>query len=301
MAVNALKIVQQQLEGGQTTVRLAPGIYYQPGDQIVKTFLQELLPLNPRAIYTIKEIEFPGLGITDVGAVALGDCIPRFPTLTRLELSNNGIGVDGARAIAKGSSQSPSLEHVILFGNEYVGPEGIKAFAEYNPPFLRTLDLGATRIGDEGMPFAASLLRKTPSMEELFLGRNGISTTGLISEALNFNSTLQTLDLNDNCITHDGIRGLALALYHNTHLRELELSDNIMNDDDGSCLMTTLSHNGTIDSLSIDGNYIDDELVNDIEEFASNREERRRRMRQRLSLVVLQFSDRMPFSSNPSA
>lgn len=68
-----------------------------------------------------------------------------------------------------------------------IGPEGMKAFAECYSPFLRTLHLD----GDYGMPFVASLLWNSKTMQELFRSENGIADTEPIADALSISSVLR--------------------------------------------------------------------------------------------------------------
>lgn len=309
---SAIAEMKEQMERGfETSILIWGGertplgkLYTETGDEILRAFVQELLPQYPHC--NIKDLECSEVGITDVGAEVLGNSMPH--TLETLGLFYTQIGAAGIRAIARGAVSCP-LQEIRLANGNSIGPEAIKAFAEFNPPFLRELVLNGLGIGDEGMPYVAALLQNSRTLEGLFLGYNQITDTAPISDALSSNSVLQKLGLFDNRITDKGIRGLAKSLYHNTNLKVLDLGGNPMADDESakSCLRTALSHNRTVDTLRIEQGgfdtwiYEDDETReamedNNIEEFAFNLQKRHRRMRQRMSSFLLAF----PYAKIPA-
>ena len=79
-----------------------------------------------------------------------------------LDLSANGIGPEGARALARGNF--PRLQKLDLWNNE-IGAEGAAALARGNFPKLQTLDLEDNRIGDEGRAALAKLEQKSPGLK----------------------------------------------------------------------------------------------------------------------------------------
>lgn len=278
--------MKKVLERGDSDIWVS-GRSTKNGDEMAKAFLQ-LIPQYPDCkIETISVDHIKG--ITGVGAQELGKAIPLIPKVKKLILSTSKSGVVGA--IAKGAAESHSLEHIALSNNSSIGPEEIKLFSDNNLPSLRVLKLCNNRLGDDCMPFVATLLRKTRTLETLVLSPNRITDTGPIADALGLNSTLQTLELSRNSLSDSGVRGLARALFHNTRLKALDLTCNQLTDHGEESarrfLMTALSHNRTVESLWVHGNDMSDEMQTEIQGFAMNRQERRRRMVQRLSLVLL--------------
>lgn len=138
----------------------------------------------------VAETDFSQLEITDNGAESLGRAISNSTTLATLCLSGSRISAVGVRAIAQGASQSCSLTNISLGVNPAIGPKGISALAEFNPP-LQSVSLVNTGIGDAGMPLVAAFLRSTETLQYLHLDSNGFSDTGPIADALSVNSTLQ--------------------------------------------------------------------------------------------------------------
>lgn len=308
---SAIEEVKAQLKRGPTyciEVPSRPG----HGDEIAKALVKLVLHNlhdDPDFVFRVNGIVMKDSGITDDGATTLGEALPHLRHLYGLEIYHANMGPAGARAIANGAYLSPRL-NIFRFSdhdNESIGPEVIKAFAYRPPPRLDYLELRKTNIGDEGMPDVATLLQNSETLYILDLSMNRITDTGPISDALSVHSRLSKLALYENGITDSGIRGLAKALFHNTHLKGISLWGNRLTDNGdqsaASCLMTALSHNRTVESLKIEHNDdMSDETIAKIQEFASNCQERRRRMAERFSLLLLklEFSDQHQLSVLPS-
>ena len=93
-------------------------------------------------------------GITDVGAVALAEAMPRSELLYVLNLANNEIGDDGAAAFARALRAGSDVYTLGLSWNR-VGDAGAIALAEAlaarrSAPSLELLALSGNRIGDAG-------------------------------------------------------------------------------------------------------------------------------------------------------
>ena len=93
-------------------------------------------------------------GITDVGATALAEAMPRSELLYLLNLANNEIGDDGAAAFARALRAGSDVYTLGLSWNR-VGDAGAIALAEAlaarrSAPSLELLALSGNRIGDAG-------------------------------------------------------------------------------------------------------------------------------------------------------
>lgn len=245
----------------------------------------------------VESIDFVNLGITDVGARALGTAMPFSSTLQVLYLGLNKITGVGAKFLAAGAAQSKTLKKLHLSGNATLGPDGVKAFAECNPP-LELLDLEDTGIGNEGMCFVSELLLKTQTLQHLSVGWNGISDTGPIANALAVNSSLKTLSMVNKDINDHGILGLAKAITRNKHLEVLELRRNeAMTDVGGNAILLALTHNEILRELDIDGTNISKKVSRRISELSRDVQDRRRRLLQRMPLLLMENSVRtaVPF------
>ncbi|KAK3270513.1 hypothetical protein CYMTET_21093 [Cymbomonas tetramitiformis] len=206
-----------------------------------------------------------GRGTYDTSGIkALAESLVFNTSLNTLNLCDNGIGDEGAKALAVALTPNAegvfntSLNTLDLDWNA-IGPEGAKALADALTPnaegvfntSLNTLNLNGNNIGPEGAKALAVVL--TPNAEGVFntslntldLGFNGIGPEGAkaLADALTpnaegvFNTSLNTLDLNSNQLcglnfdgkgTYDasGIKVLAEALVFNTSLNTLKLSNN---------------------------------------------------------------------------
>ena len=109
-------------------------------------------------VYTVErlrsqyELRYGGW-IGPAGGVHLGLCLPATATLTHIALPHHRVGVEGARAIARGLRHNRSVTYVDLRSNN-VFDAGAAAFAKMlrkgANETLRTLCLDANRIGEEG-------------------------------------------------------------------------------------------------------------------------------------------------------
>ena len=136
------------------------------------------------------------LNILDSGVALICDALAENDVIEDLDLSQNCIGVEGARILGRFLNRSKSLA---------------------------SLELAANSIGDEGVFVLADGLRSNESLRTLNLRYCGISDDGAIALAslLEHGSHLETLFLNVNGIGEAGLKALANALKHNQHLRHL--------------------------------------------------------------------------------
>lgn len=279
--LSASEILEQIVREGETEIFLSHG--RQDHNGLGQPYTEAIaLAIFLGEQCKLLKVTILGNPINDVAAEALGRALPCSTSLRYLHLRGNGITSAGFKAIAEGASQCRSLGYVCLADQANIGVEGIKVFAECNSPFLKTLSLRGIGIGDDGMPFVATLLRNTTSLLSLDLSLNNISDTYPIADALSFNSTLLSLDLSDNNITDNGIRGLAKVIYFNSRLLFIALVQNhqLTRDGAGPMLEAALSHNDVLLGLFISSGFglpWRDKL------------ERRRRMSHRLSLTLLEF------------
>lgn len=99
-------------------------------------------------------------GVDDRGAQWLGTALSRSTGLEELNLFANGISDAGASCIVSGAAEQigETILRLDLESNNIGLEEGAVAFARHNLPALQCLILSHNRIGDNGMPFIATLL-----------------------------------------------------------------------------------------------------------------------------------------------
>ena len=162
---------------------------------------------------------YQGSGYSAAGITALAEALRGNRVLTKLNLRNCGIDVEGAKAIGSALAVKGVLTHLDLSRNS-IGHEchyaygpgcgiysdaGITAIAEALRVngVLTHLDLSRNHIGDRGAVAIADALRDNRVLIELRLAKNYIGPTGAtaIAEALRVNrGVLKRLDISDNNI-----------------------------------------------------------------------------------------------------
>ncbi|KAG0294741.1 hypothetical protein BGZ97_004993, partial [Linnemannia gamsii] len=204
---------------------------------------------------TLTTLVLPSNSIRGNGAQALAEALKTNKTLTTLALDNNQIGDNGAKALAEALRTNKTLITLTLIINK-IGDNGAQALAEAlkTNKTLATLDLGnnwwlkdngvqaikALKTGQTLAPLnlASKSIREIRELrdsgvlllEALKNGDTVISASKSIrayrklrddgakalAEALTTNSTVATLDLENNKIGDDGAKALAEALKTNS-------------------------------------------------------------------------------------
>ncbi|KAI9325797.1 hypothetical protein DFJ73DRAFT_868353 [Zopfochytrium polystomum] len=203
-----------------------------------------------------------GAHLGDEGCIALSKGVAFCSTLAALVLSGNAIGNIGAAALAASfESGQTCMKHLDLTSNE-IGPTGALAFANV---------LGSTHVdnrsGQSLPPF--SLISAPPSiagalrlpscpLRTLVLNNNAISNRGavLLARALEFNRTLEKLDLAANTIGDVG--GAEIASRIPGSLVQLLLTANRVSDPTAVALAARLPQAQALRTLSIAGNPVAD-------------------------------------------
>ena len=140
---------------------------------------------------------------------------------TKVDLSYNNIGDDGAIALAEALENNTALEELSV-GNNIIGDTGATALAEALETniALKTLWLYSNNIGDNGAIALANALTINTVLAELYLSENKIGDTGAIAlaKALETNTALTWLGLRMNFIRRKGKTALRNMLENNTVL-----------------------------------------------------------------------------------
>lgn len=185
----------------------------------------------------------------------------------RLDLCKQGVGPIQAARIAVAAAHSPLVRHLLL-GTNGLGTQGAHAVAEALQPGhgIETLYLGCNRIGPAGVAALAGRLADDGTVKALWLKRNPVGDQGVarLSAALSRNTSIRTLDLVNTGISGSGLTELATALagrasklqrlylggngfgpevvpalamlIHEAGIRELYLSANRLGDDGAAAL-----------------------------------------------------------------
>lgn len=189
-------------------------------------------------------------------------------SLTTLDLRGQGIGANGAAELSRVLVVPGLLRSLDLYGNA-VRDGGVLALAgalERAGPrsALRTLDLGANELGDDGARVLAEC--RCMQLEELRLYANGLSHRGavLLAGSLESHASLTCLDLQGNAIGDVGTAALAHALRINRLLLTLGLRGCELADMGASALAAALRVNTTLTALDLFANAVADGGCSDL-------------------------------------
>jgi Ran GTPase-activating protein (RanGAP) involved in mRNA processing and transport len=189
------------------------------------------------------------------------------PQTIELSLINNGIGDEGATALAHALKRNSALQQ-LSYGSHHWS-EGCQ----------QVLVIHNNTIGVEGSTAIAEALKHNSSLQQLNLENNTIGEEGVspLAEALKQNSTLQELDLKNNAIGEEGARAMAEALKHNSALKNLSLENNAIGEEGARALAEALATNSSLQRLGIHDDNISLALLRRIYNLLSkkNREKRR--------------------------
>lgn len=227
------------------------------------------------------------------------------PTLTKLDLSHNGIGKKkikdkGLKELSLALRDNHILETIDLSFNPffYVGVKEL-GLALKNNGSLTQLNLSATDIGiykeTEDLFLALSnnhsliqldlsnnciddklaeklsmIIKDNHTLKKLNLRGNRIEVIGAkkLSLALKDNHSLTELHLSGNKLGPDGAKELSLALRDNDSLTALNLNNNFMENSGAKDLSLALKDNRTLIQLELTYNHIDDsEIVEEIKQI----------------------------------
>jgi Ran GTPase-activating protein (RanGAP) involved in mRNA processing and transport len=149
-------------------------------------------------------------------------------SLVELDLSNNGIGTEGANYISDALIVNTNMTKLCLARNA-IGKEGMPRMMtealEVNHALV-SLDLSNNSLGVGSMRHVGRIISSNSCLTALDLTRNGFESHGakFISDALKSNSTLQKIRLDCNNLGDIGMFWIAQALKVNSSLKDIQLS-----------------------------------------------------------------------------
>ncbi|KAJ9452659.1 hypothetical protein DIPPA_17270 [Diplonema papillatum] len=176
------------------------------------------------------------------GTAALCAALQRNRTVTRLDLSNSGVGDDGAAAVARllAAARAPKLQRIKLCGNG-IGATGAGLLlrSAHHARSVTQLDLAGNRgVPDdlrEEIDFAVSLNTLDPTVTET------------LRRLLNGDAALTTVDFSGRTkkLTDENMKVVADAFVGNAQITEVDLSNNLFGDRGAAHLCTWLRGSST--------------------------------------------------------
>jgi Ran GTPase-activating protein (RanGAP) involved in mRNA processing and transport len=119
-------------------------------------------------------------------------------TITSLDLSSKGLGVDGGLILAALIKDNTSVQQLHAQNNG-LGPEGAKSFRRLleDNSSLTLLDVSGNNMGAEGAASLAEGLKANQSVQQLHVNSNALGQAGgeAFVEALKTNKTLEEIHL----------------------------------------------------------------------------------------------------------
>jgi hypothetical protein len=179
-------------------------------------------------------------------------------TLETIDLNYNSLEPDQCRAICESLRGSSCLRELNLSFNQITfddhGAQALNDFLENTP--LRVMDLSGNQITTQGIALLADGLRRIIFLRELSLIACQISNDGLLQlgEALVQNSTLETIQLEDNEFSEDTVSRFFQLLPQMDGLKQLSLNRFHVDDDWlYSAVVDGLQENTSLQRITCDG------------------------------------------------
>ncbi|KAF9576917.1 hypothetical protein EC968_000042 [Mortierella alpina] len=220
-------------------------------------FLAEIL----EAGLTVRRLQLWDDSIEFNGARALGEALNARPCL---ELTPNSIEGTAAQLLWEAFKTNSTMTTLNL--NNSVGDHGAQALSEALSEALKansnltTLCLSYNSIGDNEAKALSEALEINSNLTTLYMQCNSIGGKGAqaLSEALMKNSTLTILYLSGNSFGDHGAQALSEALKNNSTLTRLDLDHNSIGDEGAQALSEALKLNFTLTTINLLNNTIGD-------------------------------------------
>ncbi|KDO26304.1 hypothetical protein SPRG_08378 [Saprolegnia parasitica CBS 223.65] len=227
----------------------------------------QFLQLPTRKLHTLR---VSGNGVRDKGCETIVRAIQSSqPSVLELNLSDNAIGVHGARALRDVLTAKTCRIEVLCLDNNKLGNVVGKAFMEDVASSNRSLRTLSLRRNELNCGHAvAHLLRVHPTIQRLDLSWNVFRGLHVVpmAAALTDNGTLQELHMSYNAAGDAGFAALTKALAMNKVLRHLDVGhNNVLAILDIKNLLKTLSHHLSLETLVLCGNPLGPSVVATLE------------------------------------
>jgi len=164
--------------------------------------------------------------------------------LQALRLMNNGLGISGAKMLAKA-----------LIDNYHA------SIAAGTPFKLKVLVAGRNRLENEGIIALSQFFSLVKTMEEITIPQNGIYCKGILalSKSLLQNQNLKVLDVQDNLLTVLGAEALANVLPKLKNLKHLNIADCLIKSKGALAIAEALNVHESLENLDVSYNEINGE------------------------------------------
>ena len=163
-------------------------------------------------------------------ATAIAKGLHNTSTLTIFNMSNNHISFDAASGIVDALSNNPKLKELDLSSNNLQASGAITIAKNLKNIIsnLTVFNMSGNKITVEASSFIAQFLSYNAKLQELYLAKNNLQTTGIVNIAriIKGISYLTVLDISYNQIDADAATDIAAIVKHNCKLQTLSLAGN---------------------------------------------------------------------------
>ena len=243
--------------------KLYTRICEQMGFPIISTFIENICTPGLRLCHR-------GIGSRAMKGIALS--LRHDKCVTSLDLTDNNLDKEAGQLIASifrsGSSEQekePSLITRLNLSMNRIGAEGASCILDnLNHNYrLAYLNISDNRLPDKIARALGQFLSVNTRLEELDLSKNELSTQCSVSirAGLEKNERLSSLDLSWNHFRGKGAGNIASSLSNNKSLTSLKLSWNGFADDGADQIGKSLSVNQTLACLDLSYNRISDKGI----------------------------------------
>mmetsp|Transcript_43400 Transcript_43400/g.100020 ORF Transcript_43400/g.100020 Transcript_43400/m.100020 type:complete len:397 (-) Transcript_43400:337-1527(-) len=199
---------------------------------------------------SVKEFAFRNNALTPKGVSAIGKALLLNPTLTRLDLSENHIDVEGCEDVMQALRSSTTALQEVSLRAGWLTAEACRPMREMLSVnrTLKVLNLRRNALKDAGCMLVAEGLAENRTLTSLHLASNMIGKLGFdgLSAALESNTVLEELWLEINNLEDLGLQRFSQMLEKNSTLKKVDLRMNNFQADGLTRLADAVEKNDTI-------------------------------------------------------
>jgi len=190
------------------------------------------------------------------------------PQLTSLDLSNNELGPDWARALGEAifatcnNLEQTQLTELTLQFCRLSNIAGLAAAVDCTnntgSAGLSSLNLGGNRLGPKALQDLSRVLKQAPNLSRLVLERNPLGPQGafVLATLLKLTPCLTILRVGECRFGPDGVMDLGEGLLHVRRLQELGLECNNVRPEGANALVEAFQHLPELTELDVSWNKL---------------------------------------------
>ncbi|XP_054096205.1 leucine-rich repeat-containing protein 74A isoform X2 [Callithrix jacchus] len=202
---------------------------------------------------TVTKLELEDNGITEEGILSLVEMLQENYYLQEMNISNNQLGLKGARIISDFlETNTSSIWSLELSGNDFKEESAALLCQVLSSNYrIKKLDLSHNQFSDVGGEHLGQMLATNVGLTSLDLSWNHFHTRGAVAlcNGLRGNVTLTKLNLSMNGLGNEGALALGEVLRLNSCLVYLDVSGNDISNEGASKISRGLESNESLKVL----------------------------------------------------